>query len=524
MHNPHSPRSATNLDTVQDNISGVVGGRRPATHLDINPDTNRLYKKRKLFVRALKADIKECTGLDKISTFAVGDECDHNAEEKNMISSEEDNDNTIESCIDPSCDDSEHCYMNEECDNSSLSDDFQIANEQALEDSDSDSDYHLQSSSELDMDFQVASNERPEAEANKQDDKSSNESDDFEIANDCNDFLTVGSSYVAHEDPLSKEVKHDSNKSISIVDLSVFDFESDSSDHSCDSDFEIADNDDEGRDLKIDPQLLRSCCENNCCSKSFSDNVKSSLHSIVEEKRKIDIKNELLGHLKSQKRMGLSTCGFIFGGEFMCSKFFSQVSGLTCYIINQVLSDFEEGLVRYEHGNDGTFQWGTAATGFFCWMRSFADIYGQSAPDEEVLVLPSFLTIKDLFEIYKEEAEEPKIKCSTFYSLFKKCFGWNRVDRTLPQIRLSAWSTHSKCDQCIALNRYKRSCRTEESISQAKSLKMAHKECYGKARMYIESRRHLALNFPSSRLFIQIDDMGVYCYLINIDGKKWTDY
>ena len=127
-----------------------------------------------------------------------------------------------------------------------------------------------------------------------------------------------------------------------------------------------------------------------------------------------------------------------------------------------------------------------------------------------MVVLPSFLTTKDLFDIYEDEAEKPQIKRSTFYSLLKSCFGWNRRDRTLPQIRLSAWSTHSQCDQCLAISRYKRSCKTEETLAQAKSLKMAHKERYGRARMHIESLRHLALDFPSSRLFIQIDDMGAY--------------
>ena len=143
-------------------------------------------------------------------------------------------------------------------------------------------------------------------------------------------------------------------------------------------------------------------------------------------------------------------------------------------------------------------------------MTNFADIFGQAAPDEDVIVLPAFLSIRDLFDVYKNEAEEPKVKCSTFYYLFKKCFGWDRADKTKPHIRLSAWSTHSKCDQCIALSRYQRNCKTQESLAHAKSLKMAHKEVYGGARLYIESLRHLALDYPHTQLFIQVDDMGMY--------------
>ena len=387
------------------------------------------------------------------------------------------------------------------------SDDFNIA-------SDSD-DFNVASDSD---DFNIASDsDDPVVEALKSNCcEESFYSDDFNIAN-------------ASDDPLVEALKSDSCKESCASDLNVknklerdlrvFDFESDDTVSELnESDFEIA----EGN-FTFSEQLDESksefqrsvCCELRCNLKSVPDDVKIKLESIIKDKKKIDIKNELLGHLKSQKRMGFPTSGFFFGGDFMCSKRFSEVSGLSRYIIAVVMEDFGNGLIRYEHGNTDTFQLSAAKTGFICWMRTFSDVYGQSAPDQQVVVLPSFLTIKDLYEIYAEEAEEPKVKCSTFYSLLKKCFGWNREDKTLPHIRLSAWSTHSKCDQCIALNRYRRSCKTEESLAHAKSLKMAHKDCYGKARSHIESLRHLALDFPQSRLFIQIDDMGKFLKCLN---------
>ena len=194
----------------------------------------------------------------------------------------------------------------------------------------------------------------------------------------------------------------------------------------------------------------------------------------------------------------------------MCPKYFSEISGVSRYLINQVMEDFELGRIRYDHGNSGNFQCSVASNGFQCWMRSFAEVYAQSAPDEEVYILPSFLSIKDLFEIYCEEVQSPKVKVSTFYYLFKKLFGWNRGDKSLPHIRLSAWSTHSKCDTCIALRRYRRSCRTEESIKHAASLSLSHKNCYGRGRIHIEHLRQLSISYPESRMMIQIDDMGTY--------------
>jgi hypothetical protein len=290
-------------------------------------------------------------------------------------------------------------------------------------------------------------------------------------------------------------------------DNSVYDFHSeDSSMSSCDSEFEIAE---EFPLDKEDKTASRSnCCELKCRHRSLPLGCREALANMTKIKSKLEMKNELLGHLRCQQRMDLSTLHLFFGGDYMCDQFFSEISGVSLYIIGQVKEDFAAGRIRYEHGNEGSFQSSAASTGFLCWMKSFAELYGQSAPDEEVYILPSFLAVKDLFEIYDNEVVEPRIKISTFYSLFKKYFASNRADKTLPQIRLSVWSSHSKCDQCIALSRYRRSSRTEESLAHAKSLQLAHKTCYGRARIHIESLRHLALSYPDSRLFIQIDDMG----------------
>ena len=299
----------------------------------------------------------------------------------------------------------------------------------------------------------------------------------------------------------------------SMGDNSVYDFHSDESSlSSCDSEFEIAD--EFPLNQENESASRSNCCALKCRNRSLPVGCTEALDKITQM-RKLDIKNELLGHLRGQQRMDLSTSRLFFGGDYMCDKYFSEISGVSLYIIGQVKEDYAAGRTRYEHGNAGSFQSSTATTGFQCWMKSFAELYGQSAPDEEVFILPSFLTMKDLFEIYENEVEEPRIQISTFYSLFKKHFAANRDDRTLPQIRLSAWSSHSKCDQCICLSRYRRTSRTEESLAHAKSLQLAHKTCYGRARSHIESLRHLALSYPDSRLFIQIDDMGrLYVYFL----------
>ena len=382
-------------------------------------------------------------------------------------------------------------------------------------------------------DFQIADVDDVRSEHSSEDLQIVNEdgnsvhsSEDFQIANDADLFenndisddsdlsISQKSELITgtqNENPVtdchdSDSLANKSDPKGPLKDISVFDFNSDHSDSGAsDDDFEIAD------DFEMfDPVEISKvkCCLWKCNNLHLSEEIRTQLQNLTHQKKKIDIKNELLFHLQSQHRMGLTTSGFWFGGSYLCAKYFSEMSGISLYILTHVMEDHEAGRLRYEHGNNNTVQFSLSSIGFINWMRSFADLYGQSAPDSQVNILPSWLKIKDLFEIYCDEVEEPKVKSSTFYSLFHKCFGWNRQDKTLPHIRLSAWSSHSRCDQCIALSRYQRSCRTEESIAQAKALKMAHKECYGKARLSIESLRHLALEFPQSRLFIQIDDMG----------------
>ena len=343
------------------------------------------------------------------------------------------------------------------------------------------------------------------------------DSDDFQIADDVDNIVHVENIYKVCRTKNKSDVEgQDVIVGPNICDDSVFDFHSDDSSlGSCDAEFEIAD---EIPLTQEEETVTKSnCCELRCRDRSISVGCREALAKIAMKKSKVEVKNELLGHLRGQQRMDLSTFRLFFGGDYMCDQFFSEISGVSLYIIGKVKDDFAAGCIRYEHGNTGNFQSSTAATGFLCWMKSFAELYGQSAPDEEVYILPSFLAVKDLFEIYETEVEEPRIQISTFYALFKKYFASNRSDRTHPHIRLSAWSSHSKCDQCIALSRYRRSSRTEESLAHAKSLQLAHKTCYGRARIHIESLRHLALSYPDSRLFIQIDDMGRFiCFCVQL--------
>ena len=270
---------------------------------------------------------------------------------------------------------------------------------------------------------------------------------------------------------------------------------------------------DEIAEYKYKPKQLTICktvqplCSISECVAKASKDTSEIIKTLLSGKNKSEIKNQLLQHLKGQQRMGLTGSGFVFGGEFLCSKCFANESGQSNYIVEMVLHDLNTGLCKYEHGNLGGVKHSAATTNFIVWMKSFIVLYGQQAPDESVTVLPSFLKIKDIYEIYVTESEKPLILQSSFYNHFHSFFGKNRKDKSLPCVRISSYSTHSKCSQCIALVVLQRRSVSEDDLALAKSLKLKHRQCYSHARDYIENLRHLSISHPESHLFLQLDDM-----------------
>ena len=138
-------------------------------------------------------------------------------------------------------------------------------------------------------------------------------------------------------------------------------------------------------------------------------------------------------------------------------------------------------------------------------MRSFVDRYGQSAPDDNVQVLNHWLTKSLMHQIYQEETTEPQLALKTFYQHFKQYFGANRVDKSDPQVRISKYSSHSVCDQCLALNQNRREAKTEEEMKNVKYLKALHTQNFTGARIKMEEIKQKALQFPLDNVVLQID-------------------
>ena len=248
------------------------------------------------------------------------------------------------------------------------------------------------------------------------------------------------------------------------------------------------------------------CCNNKCNSLELNMQLRSKMEEIRNMPKK-DGKQYLLDHLYRQEDMGLPTHGFQFFGLLFCKRSFIEVAGLSYYLVTEVFKAFDFGQFHFVHGNEIGMRESEATTGFVVWMRRYAENYGNRSPEEDMVVIPACFSIKDLFLQYNQEAPSPKIKSSTFYRLFHSKFGPYRMDKSNPQIRISSYSSHSKCEYCLMLEKFRRRCKTEQDREYAKSLTQAHKITYHRAYLAIQEVRYKAIEDPENFLYIQCDDM-----------------
>ena len=248
-----------------------------------------------------------------------------------------------------------------------------------------------------------------------------------------------------------------------------------------------------------------SCCDQSCNVQSFSINVKSRLEEIIRNKS--EIKQKLLDQLYAQDNLCVSTSGFIIGGQFLCKKYICEYSKVSPYMVKEVFKAFAAGQKVFIHGNITEMKQSPAVTGFICWVKNFATNFGNFAPDDQVIVISACFTVKEIYLMYKLQAPEPQVAKSSFYALFNSKFGRKREDLSLPCVRISSYSSHSRCDQCLLLERYQRSSQSPEDFDMASRLKQEHKQTFVRARIAIEEKRLISLSDPKQHIFLQVDDM-----------------
>ena len=216
---------------------------------------------------------------------------------------------------------------------------------------------------------------------------------------------------------------------------------------------------------------------------------------------------KLLKQLNFQSKAGLSCQGFVVNKLLLCVNQFSEIASISTYILKKVLKNHLEGHKRFMHGNKNKIKCQAGRSNFVAWMKVFSERYGQDGPSDVVTILPSYLNGAELFKLYKQEATSPHLKKSTFYKQFKLHFGPRRPDKSLPWIRISKVSSHSKCDVCLGLDQFMRKTQNESELEYVRGLKQQHTETYSKARIAVNEYVQKSITYPSEVVSVQIDSM-----------------
>ena len=250
-------------------------------------------------------------------------------------------------------------------------------------------------------------------------------------------------------------------------------------------------------------------CDNNCsetAEKMGTAGVEAMKQRFVGDNL-TETKNILLNYMFAQSDMLIeSECGFVYKGHTFCIDAFSHITGTSKFILRKVLDYHNRGIEKFTHGNTQMAKFSSKKVKAMCWFKTFCDLFGQCAPDDPLVVLPSFLTPTILFEIYKDENECPseRIQFSTFCRMIKSDFGSRRINRILPWVRLSKHSSHSRCETCCDLDAFQRICRSQLDIDLCKALKYKHKERYGRQRLCINQIKQMSVSQPEQYLSIYL--------------------
>ena len=253
-------------------------------------------------------------------------------------------------------------------------------------------------------------------------------------------------------------------------------------------------------------QIVKCECDNNC------NLAASKFDKRMFEGETMTIrKNKLLGHLRTQRDI-FGDCemdGFYYGGHCYCVSAFSNLTCISVYLLKQIKEAHLQGLEKFEHANSFLLKVSPNKENAICWFKSFCEIYGQRAPDEVLIILPSWLNVTTIYEMYKCEnvIKSERISFSTFCLMVKSEFGPKNKDRSTPRVRFSKHSSHSVCSICSDLNSFQRTCRSQDEINLCRALKMKHKERYATQRRCISDLRQISLTFPAQQFSIYLDSM-----------------
>ena len=192
--------------------------------------------------------------------------------------------------------------------------------------------------------------------------------------------------------------------------------------------------------------VVKCECSNNC--HSTADNLsKEDLQTIKNKfvgESLTETKNILLAHLKTSSDVLENIEGFFYKGHEFCGLAFSKLTGVSRYILRKVQEAHKQRLDKFVHRSSMSRKNCPRKVNAMCWFKAQCPIYGQRAPDDILVVLPSWLNVTTFFDMYKQDnpIAQEQIKYSTFCQMVKVDFGPRRRDKSLPKVRFSKYSSH----------------------------------------------------------------------------------
>ena len=88
------------------------------------------------------------------------------------------------------------------------------------------------------------------------------------------------------------------------------------------------------------------------------------------------------------------------------------------------------------------------------------------------------------------------IKKNSFFKLFKSHFGPYRKNKDFPRIRISQYSSHARCDQCVKLQEARKMVKCAADLEIVRKNTEKHRIEYSGARIEVNRLLMLCQTFP----------------------------
>ena len=270
-------------------------------------------------------------------------------------------------------------------------------------------------------------------------------------------------------------------------------------------------------------------CSSDCLSKQCDKKPKNKVASIrteLEGMGSTQLHRFLLSRLDVQKSLGLDSChSLVLQSEVFCHNSCFSLLNISKYLVKKVFQEHIDGKKNFTHGNLGNMYSSTKRDKAVCFILQFARMHCENLPDRQVMRLPSYLNIKEIFHNYCESVPEVlQLKERSFFQVFKTSFGdVARPSVGLPRVVFMPRTSHPVCSECDQINTLQKFAKSESETMYANQRKKSHVLNIREKYLQFCERRELAVRFPDDYLSLGMDDIDQSKIKTPYTAKKTKD-